>query len=101
LVSQDDLNHAGRVVFDLGEVEDADDVRANGVDVGQLVAQPFSLDIRPLLRSGDDVLEVIVANSLNNRASTVQWMKNWHGTMPHYPPISSGLLGPVLLEYEK
>jgi hypothetical protein len=100
-VSQDELNHAGRAVIELGEVKDAADVKVNGVDAGQLVTQPFSLDIRPLLHSGDNVLEITVSNSLTNYASTVQWPKNWFDTMPHYPPISSGLLGPVVLRYEK
>ena len=99
-VSRDELNNAGRVVLNLGQVKDAATVRVNGVVAGQLVTRPFSLDIRPLLHSGDNVLEITVANSLTNYVSTLQWPKNRFGTMPHYPPISSGLLGPIVLEYE-
>ena len=100
-VSQDELKEAGRMVLDLGDVKDAADVRVNGVDAGQLITQPFSLDIRPLLHSGENVLEITVADSLTNYASTVQFPKSPLGTHPHYPPVSSGLLGPVVLEYEK
>jgi hypothetical protein len=100
-VSQDELKYTGRVVIDLGDVKDAADVNVNGVDAGQLVAQPFSLDIRPLLHSGDNVLGITVANSLTNYVSIVQFPKSPLGTNPHYPPVSSGLLGPVVLRYQK
>jgi hypothetical protein len=100
-VSQDELKNAGRVVIDLGDLKDAADVKVNGVDAGQLVTQPFSLDIRPLLHSGDNVLGITVANSLTNYVSIVQFPKSPLGTSPHYPPVSSGLLGPVVLRYEK
>ena len=99
-VSQDKLKHAGRAVLDLGNVKDAADVKINGVDAGQVVMLPFSLDIRPLLHAGKNVLEITVANSLTNYVSTVQFPKSPLGERPHYPPVSSGLLGPVMLEYE-
>lgn len=100
-VSQDELNRAGRVVLDMGEVKDAADVKVNGVDAWQLVIQPFSLDIRPLLHSGDNVLKITVANSLTNYVSTVQFPKSPLDRIPNYPPLSSGLLGPVMLVTEK
>lgn len=100
-VSEDELKNAGRVVIDLGDVKDAADVKVNGVDAGQLVTQPFSLDIRSLLHSGDNVLRITVANSLTNYVSIVQFPKSPLGTSPRYPPVSSGLLGPVVVRYEK
>lgn len=99
-VSPDELNRAGRAVLDLGKVKDAADVRVNGVDAGQLVTRPFSLDIRRLLHAGDNVLEIGVANSLTNYVSTIKFPESALGKRPHYPPRSSGLLGPVTLEYE-
>lgn len=99
-VSQHELNNAGRVILDLGAVKDAAEVRVNGVNAGQLVTPPFSLNIRPLLHSGDNALEIVVANPLSNYANTVQSSDPLGGT-PHFPPLSSGLLGPVVLEYEK
>jgi hypothetical protein len=100
-VSQEELKNAGQVVLDLGKVKDAADVRVNGVDAGQLVTQPFLLDIRPLLHFGENVLEIIVANTLTNYVSTVQFANSALSGNPHYPPVSSGLLGPITLEYKK
>lgn len=100
-VSQEELKHAGRVVLDLGDVKNAADVKVNGVDAGQIVIEPFSLDIRPLLHPGDNFLAITVANSLTNYVSTVEFPKSQLGAHPHYSPVSSGLLGPVVLEYEE
>jgi len=76
-------------------------VRVNGADAGQLVIQPFLLDIRPLLHFGENVLEITVANTLTNYVSTVQFPNSALRSNPHYPPVSSGLLGPVMLDYKK
>lgn len=100
-VSQHELKNAGRIILNLGDVKDAADVKVNGVDAGQLVVQPFSLDIRPLLHSGDNLLEITVANSLANYASIVQFPKSPLRANSHFPSVSSGLLGPVVLRYEK
>jgi hypothetical protein len=100
-VAQEELKNAGRVVLDLGDVKSAADVKVNGVDAGHLIVQPFSLDIRPLLHSGDNVLEVTVANSLTNYVSQVQFPKSPLGTRPPFPLVTSGLLGPVVLRYER
>ena len=100
-VSGEELNHAGRVVLDMGEVKDAAEIKVNGIEAGQLVSPPFSLNIRPLLHSGDNVLEITVVNTLTNFVSSLQAPKNALSRNRHYSPASSGLLGPVVLIYEK
>jgi len=99
-VSAEDLKSAKEILLDLGQVKDAADVKVNGVAAGTLVVHPFSVDVRPLLHAGDNEIQVMVANSLTNFVSTIQFPKNPVNPMAHYPPISAGLLGPVILEYE-
>jgi hypothetical protein len=99
-VSADDLKSANRIVLDLGEVKDAAEVKINGVAAAALVVHPFTTDVRSLLHEGDNEIEVTVVNSLTNYASTIQWPKNPANPIAHFPPISAGLLGPVLLEYQ-
>jgi len=100
-VSPDELRNAGRVVLDLGEIKDAAEVAVNGFSAGQLVVHPFAVDIRSLLRAGENDIQVTVVNSLTNYMSTVQLPKVPGSQMRHYDPIPAGLLGPVSLLYEK
>ena len=72
----------------------------NGVTAATLVVHPFVTDIRALLHEGDNQIQVHVVNSLTNYVSTIQWPKNPASQMGRFPPISAGLLGPVVLRYE-
>lgn len=99
-VSADDLKGAKRIVLDLGELRDAAEVRINGAAAASLVVHPFSVDIGPLLHEGENEIQVTVVNSLTNYVSTIQWPKNSASQIGHFPPISAGLLGPVVLRYE-
>ena len=99
-ISPDDLNASGRILLDLGEVKDSAEVKINGADAGQLVVHPFAVDVRPRLHAGDNEIEIIVVNSLSNYVSTIHLPKNPLNQMGHFPATSSGLLGPVVLEYE-
>jgi hypothetical protein len=99
-VSADDLKGAKRILLDLGELKDAAEVKINGVAAATLVVHPFSVDIRPLLHEGENEIQVTVVNSLTNYVSTIQWPNNPASQMGHFPPISAGLLGPVVLRYE-
>ncbi len=99
-VSADDLKSAKRILLDLGELRDAGEVRVNGAAAASLVVHPFSVDIRSLLHEGENQIQVTVVNSLTNYVSTIQWPKNSPSQMGHFPPISAGLLGPVVLKYE-
>ena len=95
-----DLEHAGRVLLDLGQVKDAAAVRVNGAPAGSLVVQPFAVDVRPFLHAGRNEIQITVVNSLTNYVSTIAWPKIPGDYRQHYPPISAGLMGPVSLEYE-
>jgi hypothetical protein len=97
-VSPDDFKSANRFVLNLGEVKDAAEVRVNGVNAGQLVVHPFSANVRQFLHPGENEVAITVVNSLTNYVSTVQGPKSPLG-IRHFPPVSSGLLGPVTLDF--
>lgn len=99
-VSADDLKATGRVLLDLGTVKDAAEVRINGSSAGMLIVEPFSIDIKPLLHPGVNEIEIKVANSLTNYVSSLKGAAVSMYQSGHYPPVSSGLLGPVVLRYE-
>jgi hypothetical protein len=59
---------AGAIAFlDLGGVADLAEVRVNGAPAGILWQPPFRVDVTRLLRPGENVLEVRVANRWINR----------------------------------
>jgi hypothetical protein len=99
-VSPDDFKSANRVVLNLGEVKDAAEVKVNGASAGQLVIHPFSVNIRQFLHPGENEIAITVVNSLTNYVSSVQVPESPLG-IGHFPPVSSGLLGPVTLAFEK
>jgi hypothetical protein len=98
-VSSDDLKTAKRIVLNLGEVKDEAEVSVNGADAGQLVVHPFSVNVRRFLHPGENEVAISVVNSLTNYVSTTQVPMSPLG-MRHFPPVSSGLLGPVTLVFE-
>ena len=100
-ISAVDLRQASRVVLDLGEVKDAAEVQVNGIDGGQLLVYPFAVDIRKLLHPGSNRLQITVANSLTNYVGTVELPKTPGAPTTHFKAVSSGLLGPVVLVFEK
>jgi hypothetical protein len=54
-------------MLDLGAVYDVANVRINGKTGGTRWTPPFALDITPLLKAGDNVIEVEVTNRWVNR----------------------------------
>jgi len=98
-VSPRDLKSANRVFLNLGEVRDAAEVRVNGANAGQLVIQPFSVNVRRFLHPGENKIEIIVVDSLANYVSTSQVQKSPPG-IRQFPPVSSGLLGPVTVVFD-
>ena len=79
--------------LDLGQVLVAAEVFVNGRSAGVRLARPFKFDLTSLIREGENVIEVRVANTI----------------APHYTvtnqtlalgPTDSGLLGPVVLRQE-
>lgn len=103
---------AGSYLLDLGRVAESARVRLNGKDLGILFARPFSLETGPLRRTGND-LEIEVTNLSANRIRDldvrgVPWKVfediNFVGIdykpfdAARWPPLPSGLLGPVRLQ---
>jgi hypothetical protein len=92
------------LVIDLGALGDVAEVRVNGTMAGTVWKAPYRLDIGRLVRSGQNRLEVRVANLWVNRligdaqpgAKQITFT-----TLPTYLPDAplrpSGLIGPVIL----
>ncbi len=80
----------GQVVLDLGRVVASAEVRVNGRRAGIRVAPPWTVDVSPLVRPGDNRIEVLVYNTLANHYSTIP--TRYRGS------AVSGLLGPVSLQ---
>lgn len=77
-------------VLDLGDVRVAAEVLVNGEPAGVRVAAPFKFDLSKLVRPGENVIEVRVANTLASHYSVPDMSL-------HPGPTRSGLLGPVSL----
>lgn len=73
---------AGKVLLDLGQVEVAASVRLNGVDLGTVWTQPFSVDAGKAIRQGANVLEITVANLWVNRLIGDAGLENTSGFVP-------------------
>ncbi|MBN2130969.1 MAG: hypothetical protein JW741_15815 [Sedimentisphaerales bacterium] len=94
--AQDDGHTAtrndGRWFLDLGHVRHYVEVWLNGRLVGTRLWQPYRIDVTDHVRTGENELVLIVANSIANRFAWDQW-----GTRGTGRPEPSGLLGPVRL----
>ena len=84
-------------------------VKVNGQDAGGVWTCPYRLDIGPWVKEGENTLEVTVYNNWRNRliadeslpeAERKTWTNN-HSWEADDELQSSGLLGPVTLEFEK
>ena len=62
-----DLHAGSDATLDLGTVADLAEVRLNGLGLGTLWQPPFRTDVTRVLRVGDNLLEVRVANRWINR----------------------------------
>lgn len=78
-----------RLKLDLGSVVSSAEVRVNGRRAGIKVAPPWTLDITPFVRPGENRIEVLVYSTLANHYVTIP---------THYRGrTTAGLLGPVTL----
>ncbi|HPR32447.1 MAG TPA: glycosyl hydrolase [Prolixibacteraceae bacterium] len=99
-------------LLDLGEVRESARVTVNGETAGTVFAQPYTLDISPYLKDGENRLTIEVTNLPANRLSALErsgqeWKKFYEINMVniHYQPfdasvwepVPSGLIGPVRL----
>lgn len=94
-----------RIFMDLGTVKNIADISINGVSAGVLWKAPFrTADIKPLLKDGDNLLEIKVTNVWRNRMigdvqpgekHPVTAIRRFYKSTDK--PLPSGLLGPVRL----
>lgn len=86
---------SGRVVLDLGKVRGTAEVRVNGEMAGVRLLTPYRFDLTPWVKAGENVLEVVVYNTLAPYLDAVS---------PTYYVFEgqtvSGLFGPVRLLLE-
>ncbi len=80
----------GTVRLDLGKVAASAEVRVNGRPAGIRPAPPWTFDIAPFVKPGENRIEVLVYNTLANHYTTIP--TRYRGS------TVSGLLGPVRLE---
>jgi len=66
-LSEESIKTHEEIVLDLGEVLDVADVRVNGKSAGILWTHPFRLNIRNLVKVGENHLEVKITNMWINR----------------------------------
>ena len=100
---------ADRFVLVLERLEHSAGVAVNGRDAGIITMKPYRLELeRGLLKAGENVLEITVANTAANRyaaTDTSAWFDSAH-TGPYHPQelnfeaerSDGGLYGPVTLE---
>jgi hypothetical protein len=62
-----DLCRNKRIILELGELNDIAELRVNGKSAGVLWYPPYSADITPLLKKGDNLLEILVTTNWANR----------------------------------
>lgn len=84
----------GKHVLDLGEVFTAASVRVNGEDVGQVLFEPYEVDITDALRRGDNTIEITVTPRKMNRYVLAP-NGQYNGASRGFQ--DSGLVGPVSL----
>jgi hypothetical protein len=96
------------VILDLGSVKEVAVVRVNGKEAGVLWKEPRRVDIGKFLRVGANDLEITVVNTWNNRIvgdaqpgvkKKVTRTNIANKFNANSPLLSSGLLGPVRLEF--
>ncbi|WP_319558908.1 glycosyl hydrolase [Marispirochaeta sp.] len=96
-----------RYYLDLGDVRFYAEVFVNRRRAGICLWQPYRLDITEYLESGDNLLEIVVANSaaverrhmLVDEGAALAWNRYWNEDNIDREPqnLISGLLGPVRL----
>jgi len=91
IIKLDKKESQQKVEIDLGEVYVAAEVIVNGKSAGKCVAEPFKFDLSGLVQSGENEIEIRVANTLAPHYSIPR-------TAMHLGPVKSGLLGPVQLK---
>lgn len=105
----DQIPKADRVYLDLGDVKVIARVKINGVDAGGIWMFPWIVEIKRLLKPGENTIEVEVANLWRNRLimdSRLPAEKRFTWTVitdlkPDEATPPSGLIGPVTIKIEE
>jgi hypothetical protein len=82
----------GRVTLQFGEVVATAEVRVNGRLAGIRVAPPWSVDITPFVKPGENQVEILVYSTLANHCTTIP--TKYRGSP------TAGLIGPVTIEVQ-
>ncbi len=106
-----DSLESGRLYVNLGEVGGLAQVFINGFETPVLWREPYRVNLMPHLRIGKNTIQVVVINSWYNRLigdsqPNEKPRANFIANGPYWwndktPLISSGLIGPVILEKDK
>jgi len=94
----------GRIILDLGRVEEIAEAEVNGVAAGFSFVPPYRFDVTKLLRQGTNRFTVKVTNVVSNRMSRAPELEDagadWKRRRETFAiPKDGGLLGPVTLEF--
>ena len=103
-----------RLILDLGKVREIAEVRLNGKKLGIFWHRPFAVDISSAANIGDNLLEIEVVNTINNRLigdsklpeqyrrmkSNITKLPNaWMKPFAEAPLLDAGLIGPVQIRF--
>jgi hypothetical protein len=85
-------SNSRRIVLDLGRLVAAAEVTVNGKPVGSKTVSPWTFDLTGKLRQGENLIEVLIYNTLGNHYLTTP--------SQYIGRTSSGLIGPVKLVFQ-
>ncbi len=85
-----------RLILDLGNVREVAEVTVNGKHAATLLLRPYQVDVTEFVKSGENVLEIAVTNTLYN-AMTMRDPRAFHPGPVEEPSglMPGGLIGPV------
>lgn len=81
------LDNVENVKLSVGEVDATAEVILNGESIGVRMGAPFTIDLSGKIKSGSNLLEIIVYSSLSNHYQTIP--------SPYRHKARAGLIGPV------
>jgi hypothetical protein len=101
----DKINTDVQYILDLGKVDMAASVIVNNKEVGKLLAPPYKIDLKNLIRQGQNILTINVTSTWFNRlvfdaGQPEQKRKTWviAGPTKSESLQMSGLMGPVVIQ---
>ena len=102
------LSEDERIYIDLGDISEIAEVWMNGQSLGITWAKPFKFDVTGMIKNGENILTVEVANTWSNRIigdaitgekfTSTNITRVDRSTWDEVPLNPSGLLGPVSIQ---